>query len=443
MKTNSGIKRRVLLKRAPPPTPITLSEREVAVLWAICSYRVLSTLQLAMLFWPPSLEHKLAWWRLAPETIDHTLANYPAHRVEERLEFAKWLLTMRRLQPEQLTTLGPGFDLLVDPQWFAKLPTAEQQQWPIAPQTWLLRLLDYEQPLPEAFRMRRRLPSEFISTGCKQGLRRLFDGGYIEPEEQPTRLQQGRKPLLWYLTKQGRDALATISNVSASSISWKAAGSYSPWGLPHRLENNDLRISTVLAANRHGWKIRRWLDDDELRTVHSKKTERITWQRPKDPHDPTGAVVEEEGAVVADHYFWLDTGKNWHNFYEYDRGTKTVQYQEPEQNDQDFERKIYAFSAYYKSGLYAQRYPEAGKSMRVLVVTSSNARLQRLKAITEQVVQHLSHNDKERESGLMRYWFTTADKIRPTWHDYFSQYTLLDGEIWLRAGQDLPRAVIW
>ncbi|MCB0109984.1 MAG: replication-relaxation family protein, partial [Caldilineaceae bacterium] len=375
MKTNSGTKRRSLLRRTTQ-SPKALSERDVAVLWALSDFRVLSTLQIAMLFWRPSLAHKLAWWHLPQTAIDQVLASYTAHRVNERLDFAKWLLAIRRKQPEQLATLGPGFDLLVDPKWFGSLSLPEQQQVPITPQDWLLRLFDYDQPLPQAFYKRRRLPSEFISTGCKQGLRRLFDEGYIEPEEQPTRLQQGRKPLLWYLAKQGRDTLAGIANVPVNAIPWKTAGSYSPWGLPHRLENNDLRISTLLAANRHGWKIQRWIDDDQLRTMHSKKSERVKWQRPKDPRKPNGETVEEEGTVVADHYFWLDTGKNWHNFYEYDRGTKTVQYQEPEQNDQDFERKIYTFTAYYKSGLYAQRYPEAGKSMRVLIVTSSEARLQ-------------------------------------------------------------------
>jgi hypothetical protein len=79
----------------------------------------------------------------------------------------------------------------------------------------------------------------------------------------------------------------------------------------------------------------------------------------------------------------------------------------------------------------------------VLIVTSSEARLQSLKAITEGVVHQMSNNDKDRESGLMRYWFTTADKIRPTWEDYFSEFTLLDGEIWVRAGQNQLRAVIW
>ena len=42
----------------------------------------------------------------------------------------------------------------------------------------------------------------------------------------------------------------------------------------------------------------------------------------------------------------------------------------------------------------------------------------------------------------MRYWLTTFDQIQPTWRDYFSE-TVLTGDIWTRAGQEEPRALVW
>lgn len=416
--------RRSPLERTVLEEPISLTERDDQMLDALQSFGILTTLQLAMLFFPPDLERRLAWWNLNDEQIAKVRTQYSAGRLYERMELGKWLLG-------NVQKAGQAHQL--DITW--------QRMIQMEHSLCLHELLQCDLPLPFPFVNRTQMPSDFISSACKQRLRYLFDAGYLDAEEQPTRLREGRKPTLWALSKKGAQHLAQLRGLSLRDIGWRSIRSYAPALQQHRLDNNDIRISFVLAAERHGWQIRRWVDDDELRRFHSQPSERVTWQRPKYNGQPAGEWVEEEGAMVADHYVWLDTGKNWHNFIECDRGTKTGQYAETDRND--FARKIRAFSAYYKSGRFAITYPEAGKSMRVLVITTSEARLQNLKSITENVVAQMSQNEREIESGLIRYWFTTFEHLRPTWYDWFSESTILDAPVWLRAGQTQLRPVIW
>lgn len=417
--------RRAPLQATPLQRPVSLTDRDIDLLQALHSYGVLTTLQLAMLFFPPDLERRLAWWGFDPEQIKRLREQYSANRLNECMELGKWLLAMQRQSPEQLQAL--------DSVW-RKISNS-------VPKLWLIEALGSDVLLPEAFVERQRLPSDFISAACKHRSRYLLDAGYLEAQEQPTRLSEGRKPTLWGLSKQGAQYLAQLRGVTLSELGWKPLRSYSPALLPHRLDNNDIRICFGAAARRHDWQVRRSLGEDELRRIHSQPSERVKWSRPKHFEHPEREWVEEEGAVVADQYLWLDTGKNWHNFIECDRGTQTGHYVETDRND--FARKIRAFSSYYRSGRFAVTYPEAGKSMRVLVITTSEARLQNLKSITENVVAQMSQNEREIESGLIRYWFTTFEHLRPTWYDWFSEATILDAPVWLRAGQSHLRSVIW
>ena len=102
--------------------------------------------------------------------------------------------------------------------------------------------------------------------------------------------------------------------------------------------------------------------------LHSKRKEGFKGVVLPAPQDPDGDVIEQKVSVVADGYFWLDTGKNYHQFLEIDLRTVTGQYSDP--GLKDWARKIRAFSEYYRSGKYQRRYPEAGSSMRVLTVTT-------------------------------------------------------------------------
>jgi hypothetical protein len=225
-----------------------------------------------------------------------------------------------------------------------------------------------------------------------------------------------------------------MRKVEPKELDWRRAGSFSPSFLEHRIKTNDVRISVNLATARHEFEIKMWLDDHELRRIHSKPAEKVVLTRPKDPQDPEGELIEQRVSVIADSFFWLDTGKNWSQFLEIDLRTVTGQYSDP--GLKDWARKIRAFSEYYKSGKYQLRYPEAGSSMRVLTVTTGDTRLSNLKRITERVV------GEDQESGLNRYWFTTFDKIAPSYEDFFSE-TVLTGKIWNIAGRDELHSMVW
>lgn len=417
--------RRSPLKRALISQSLTLTSRHIALLEALSSFGVLTTVQIAMLFFHPDIKRRLALYGLSEPKIAILQQHYSAQRLHETIEFGKWLMAMQRKQPKLSKSAAHTWQ----PNAIPKSPK------------WLRQTLESKDPLPTVFHQRKQLASDFISATCKKQLRQLFDAGYIDAEEQPTRLFEGRKPTLWYLGKKGAQFLAQWHGLTTQQIKRKKAGSYSPALLQHRLDNNDIRISFMLAAERHGYQIRRWLDDDELRQIHSKPSERVQWRRPRNTSTGSSEWVEEEGTVVADHYLWLDTEKQWHNFIECDRGTKTGQYSASGHND--FARKIRAFSAYYRCGRYAYTYPDAGKSMRVLTITTSEPRLQNLKTITESVVTEMSSDERERQSGLKRYWFTTIDQLCPIWRDWYCETTILNAPVWWQAGQTKRQAAFW
>lgn len=280
-----------------------------------------------------------------------------------------------------------------------------------------------------------KLNGQWVSRACTSRLRDLYDSNFLEREEQATKLSQGRASLLFFLTKQGRDEVAQMRKVEPKEVEWKPAGSFNPSFLEHRIKTNDFKISVILAVKRCGFEIKSWLDDQTLRRVHSQPSEKVTLTYPKNPQDPDSEVIERKVAIVPDGYFWLWTGeKNFHNFVEIDLRNVTGQYSDP--GRKDFSRKIAAYSRYYTSGMYRLRYPEAGNSMRVLTVTTSEARLATLKEITERVI------GKGKDSGLNRYWFTTFDKIAPAYEDFFNE-TILTGKIWNVAGRSELFSLVW
>ncbi|GIK43872.1 MAG: hypothetical protein BroJett011_77050 [Chloroflexota bacterium] len=419
---NSGIEtkpRRKILKRSPLKRKLLLTQRDVAILNAILDYgSFLTTVQVALLYFPPVLMKKLAWWQLEPEQVEALVEQHPAQYLNERIELARWLMNVKRTDPTLFTTLDP---------WLQSIAEVE-------PTTGLLKAIETDLSLPKAFITRPRLASQWVSRACTSRLRFLYDSGLLDAEEQRTRLSEGRAPLLWYLSKEGRDYVAKVRKVSPKELDWRPAGAFSAAFLPHRIAINDFRIAVTLAAARLGFEIKMWLDDHELRQIHSQPLERVTLTRPKDPRHPDGEVVEQQISVVPDSYFWLFTGKNWHQFLEADLGTVTGQHSDP--GLKDWGRKVRTYSEYYKSGKYQLRYPTAGSSMRVLTVTTSETRLRNLKMITEKVI------GSKNESGLNRYWFTTFDLIRPTFEDFFSE-SVLTGLIWQVAGRKERYALVW
>lgn len=236
-------------------------------------------------------------------------------------------------------------------------------------------------------------------TRCRKRLRRLYDHGYLWRDEQPTKLSQGRAPLVYRLDTKGADLLVDWFGQERDDLDWHPREkTISNLFMNHLLRTNDVRIAITRAATKNGFRIKEWRDDKTLRSEHWKDVVVIKDEQEK----------EEKVAIVPDGYFVLWTAEyDFHYFLEVD--LRTVVGQASHWGRRDWHRKVQAYLAYYNSGQYQQRYGvEKG---RVLTVTTGEGRLKNLKKITEDA------------GGRKRFWFTTFDRLtadsvftEPIWH---------------------------
>ena len=108
------------------------------------------------------------------------------------------------------------------------------------------------------------------------------------------------------------------------------------------------------------------------------------------------STSEREGAN-----FWLDLGEagQRHCFIEFDNQTLTLS----SSGDlvKDYAAKIRTLSAFYRSGRYAEVFPDAGDSMWLLTITSGGERRrQNLMQTTQRVIGRGNR-------ALDRYWFAS------------------------------------
>jgi len=248
-------------------------------------------------------------------------------------------------------------------------------------------------------------------------LKMLFQHGYLFRDEQPTKLSEGRKPLVYFVDQQAVPLLAEEYGVFPEEIAWKPKDNNVRWMfLEHLLATNDVRIAIELAANQYGYTLPRWLDEMTLKSVEMRDSVEI--------RGPAGAKLTI--TIVPDGYFFLTAGSyDYHCFLEVDMGTETAK--SSKFGRRDFSRKMLGYQAYWKSGLYDKRYDPEGKykglPMQVLTVTTSGARLASLKRVAE-------------EAGAgEEFCFTTFDRISPE--------TVLTAPIWSVAGKEGLHSLIW
>lgn len=226
---------------------------------------------------------------------------------------------------------------------------------------------------------------EYISSRCRLRLRHLYHEGYLGRLELPTKLSEGRKPLVYFLDELGAEYL---SKVEGYPVMWDPPSHHSSHAfLTHLLATNDVRIAMVLSAKKNGLEIPVWLDEKILKHPHTKDTIVLKGER----------GGREKAAVVPDFYFRLETQQQrFHFFGERDLGTVTVDASGVGQRD--WARKIRAYLEYYRSGAYEKRYHT--RDMRVLTITTGERRLAHLRAVTEEV------------GGKSRFWFATFEAIQ-------------------------------
>jgi Replication-relaxation len=246
-----------------------------------------------------------------------------------------------------------------------------------------------------------------VNARCKYRLRMLYDHRYLHRDEQPQKLTEGRKPLVYFLDVMGAEFL---SHELGKEIHWDPQHNDVTYPfLEHLLATNDVRAAIAVGAASNGWQVRTWIDDKALKSAQQK--EHVTLRGNE------GAT--QQAAVVPDGYFVVDAGEFlYHHFLEVDM--RTVTGEATKWGRRDWARKVRAYLEYYRSGKYEARY--GTKSLRILTVTTGERRLSNLKAITTKV------------GGRKRFWFTTFDLA--------TSARILTEPIWQVAGEDTPQRLI-
>lgn len=198
-------------------------------------------------------------------------------------------------------------------------------------------------------------------------LDRLFLGVYAD---------KMNTPILYVLDKRGAECLQAERGME---VQWgKRTKDISAQFLEHTIAINTVRIAVAKACGAGTpYTLLEWRGENDLKADYDRVTIR------KD----NGRL--QTVSVIPDSYFALDTPRGKAAlFLELDRGTMTTK---------RFKTKILAYQVYYESGAYQRRFQT--RSLRVLTVTTSSARLENLKRVTEEA------------GGKLRYWFSTLDQM--------------------------------
>ncbi len=254
-------------------------------------------------------------------------------------------------------------------------------------------------------------------TGCKRRLRWLYDRGYLFRDDQPQRITEGRKPLVYFLDTAGARLLAEFDEVDLASIDWHKRENDVSWlFLNHLLATNDVRLAVTLAARQHGYQITSWLDDRSLRR---DRREYVSVQVAYRDGQGRDRIREEKVAFVPDGYFTIEAeGKMLHYFLETDMGTVTGISQR--EGRRDFSRKVKAYMAYRASGKFKERY--GADTFRVLTVTTSEQRMANLVQATHKA------------QGKFTFFFSTFERIKGG--------DLLTDLLWNQPGTDEQKRLI-
>ena len=228
-------------------------------------------------------------------------------------------------------------------------------------------------------------------------LRRLYDHRYVERVFLPL-ATFGSSPALYVLDKQGIDLLRRMGVEDFTGVPDKTV---SPMYIEHTLAINEFRIAVAQACEAHGWQLTRWLTENELKADYDRVRIRARKTRT---------------ALIPDSFFTLVVPEKGttHFFLELDRGSEELK---------RFRDKVEAYVAYYKSGMYAQRYGAQG--FRVLTVVDGVGE-GRLKNLVD---------DTARVAGIgRRFWFAhLADA---------TSGTVLTEPIWSVAGSEEKESLV-
>jgi hypothetical protein len=210
-------------------------------------------------------------------------------------------------------------------------------------------------------------------------LQKLFHHEYLNRQTITALDHQAMNtPILYTIGKRGVQLLLEVSGYELENIS-RPVRQFSLQFADHLKRINDFRIAIVKGAEQEQFTLETWHDERYFRAA----TDFVSWVDRRDR--------EHTRPVLPDGYFCLRVpqGKT-HCFLEIDRSY---------QPHSIFRPKITVYEAYVASGQYQERFSKT--SLRVLIVTSGEKRLQNLMRVTEKA------------GGDEKYWFTTFAQVTP------------------------------
>ena len=226
-------------------------------------------------------------------------------------------------------------------------------------------------------------------------LQRLYQHGFLERRWRSVEYGQGMGQAIYLSTKKGANILTQHLTVSQERLHHQSISRTvrSPF-LEHTLRVNDVCIAFALAVQDAGYRIERWLRDDELRAAREYV------------YMTANSGTSHQVAIIPDAYLALGLiDRRAHFLLEIDRATET---------SGRWAHRVQAYQAYIASGQYSRRFGTT--SLRILVITTSRERLTNLRHATEEV------------GGGSIFWFTTLE---------LAQFgAVLAEPIWQVAGQD-------
>jgi hypothetical protein len=226
-------------------------------------------------------------------------------------------------------------------------------------------------------------------------LQRLYQHGFLERRWCPVEYGQGMGQAIYLLARRGADALSEHFGMPPESLrcpeAWRAMRS--PF-LEHTMQVNDVCIAFALAVQKRGYRIERWLREDELRAAREYA------------YLTTTSGILHKVAIIPDACLVFHLGdRRAHVLLEVDRATET---------NRRWAQRVCAYLAYIASGQYTRCFGTT--SLRIPVITTSPERLANLRRATEQA------------GGGAVFWFTTLAQATPE--------AILAAPIWQVAGRN-------
>lgn len=248
----------------------------------------------------------------------------------------------------------------------------------------------------------------------KKQLTRLYHNRYVGRVDATNRDRALRTGVYWLITKGALMVAAAFGKEDLTDFAYRKEPKWQT--LNHDLKLNDIRIRVEQdVAQLHGAVLHEWVSDYEFHQLPDVvKVKQLLGRGDR-------GAVQRDREIMPDGYFSfsipLSPGSEPRRRYRYllelDLATET-------RKGQFGKDKVIPLTTYLDSEVYAQRFGAAG---RVLVVTTTPARLKNLRA------QAVEYNDK----GY--FLFTTLNEID-------AAANMLVTPIWVSTHDEQPRALL-